>query len=48
MKTTFAAAEARCGPKQTNNNEGRTQDLQIQMKELKLSEVAFWCACRYD
>jgi hypothetical protein len=29
MKTRFAAAEARCGPKQTNNNEGRAQDLQI-------------------
>jgi hypothetical protein len=31
MNTRFSAAEARCGPKQTNNNEGRAQDLQIEM-----------------
>jgi hypothetical protein len=34
MKTRFAAAEARCGPKQTNHDEGRAQDLQIYPKEV--------------
>jgi hypothetical protein len=38
MKTRLAAAEARCGPKQTNNNEGRPQDLQIQMNNLDEKE----------
>jgi hypothetical protein len=29
IKTRIAAAEALCVPEQTNNDEGRTQDLQI-------------------
>jgi hypothetical protein len=29
MKTRIAAAEARCGPKQTINDEGTAHDLQI-------------------
>jgi hypothetical protein len=33
MKTRIAAAEARCGPKQTNNNEGSARDLQIRLKK---------------
>jgi hypothetical protein len=40
MKTRIAAAEARCGPKQTHNNEGRAYDLQIQMK--KAARPTFW------
>jgi hypothetical protein len=40
MKTKIAAAEARCGPKQTNNNEGTAQDLQIRMK--KVERAALW------
>src|SRR4029077_11486159 len=32
LKTRIAATEARCVPEQTNNDEGRARDLQIQEK----------------
>src|SRR5437899_6452127 len=47
MKTRIAAAEARCGPEQTNNDERRAQVLQIPNKIIKCPVTGKWPGCTW-